>query len=336
MNRQELQRIFEYFRSLRILIIGDVMVDSYVFGKVDRISPEAPVPVVRVTGKEKRLGGAANVARNIKALGATPILAGSLGNDADGDAFLRLMADEGMPVSGLLRTSRPTTVKTRIIGNKFQLLRVDDEQDHPAEQAEEEKIINHILGIIRNEKPDAVIFEDYDKGFISPKLIECVVEHCRASNIITAADPKSRNFLHYKKVDLFKPNLKEIREGLNCLVNPSENASVEAADALLRKKLDHKLSLITLSDQGLVLCDGNLFIRVPAEEIHIADVSGAGDTVISAATLCMVAGIDLKSLAQISNLAGAGVCEKVGVVPVNAAELFDKVLIALTDTVNNE
>jgi rfaE bifunctional protein kinase chain/domain len=335
MNRQELQRIFQHFRSLRILIVGDVMIDSYVFGKVDRISPEAPVPVVTVKRKEKRLGGAANVARNIKALGAIPILAGAVGKDLDGDVFMDLMSQEGMSVSGLIRTERPTTVKTRIIGNKFQLMRVDEEDDRETTEFEEKSISQHIHQLIKTEKPDAVIFEDYDKGFISRNLIEQVVEVCKAENIITAADPKSRNFLFYRKVDLFKPNLKEIKDGLFVDINPSDNASIASADKLLREKLNHHLSLITLSDQGLALTDGSQMIRIPSEEINIADVSGAGDTVISTAALCLVAGIDLQSLAQIANLAGAGVCEKVGVVPVNAAELLDKALIALTDSVNN-
>jgi rfaE bifunctional protein kinase chain/domain len=335
MNRQELQRIFEHFRSLKILIIGDVMVDSYVFGKVDRISPEAPVPVVTVKRKEKRLGGAANVARNIKALGATPILAGAIGNDLDGDVFIELMSQEGLSVAGLLRTKRPTTVKTRIIGNKFQLMRVDEEEDHPAGETEESIIAKHIHHLIKNEKPDAVIFEDYDKGFISRNLIEQVVEICKVENILTAADPKSRNFLFFRKVDLFKPNLKEIKDGLVIQIDPVDEKSIASADKMLREHLHHRLSLITLSDHGLALTDGVQMIKVPAEEINIADVSGAGDTVISIATLCLVAGIDLHSLAQISNLAGASVCEKVGVVPINAAELLDKALIALTDSVNN-
>ncbi|MEZ5173393.1 MAG: bifunctional ADP-heptose synthase [Bacteroidia bacterium] len=336
MNRQELQRIFEHFRSLKIVIIGDVMVDSYVFGRVDRISPEAPVPVVKVTGKENRLGGAANVARNIRALGATPILVGAIGNDRDGDNFVNLMTQEGMSVAGLIRTERHTTVKTRIIGNKHQLLRVDEEDEYPAKAEEEQKIIAHVNKIIDGETPDAIIFEDYDKGFIFRNLIEQVVEISRSKNIVTAADPKARNFHFFRKVDLFKPNLKEIREGLAIHVNPADNESVIQADKKLREILNHRLSLITLSDHGLALCSNDELIRVPAEEIHIADVSGAGDTVISTATLCLVSGIDMQSLAQIANLAGAEVCEKVGVVPVNASELLDKALIALTDSVNNE
>ncbi len=336
MNRQELQRIFQHFKALKVLIIGDVMVDSYIFGKVERISPEAPVPVVQVIKKEKRLGGAANVARNIKALGAQPILAGSIGNDRDGDDFMQMLTDEGLSISGMVRLDRPTTVKTRIIGNKHQLLRVDEELDTAMSDSQGVQVKESILKILQKEAPDAVIFEDYDKGLIDERLIYEVVTFCKANNILVAADPKSKNFAGYKHVDLFKPNLKEIKEGLKQDIDATSNDSLINADNYLRTKLMHNISLITLSEHGLVITDGKEFFRIPAEEINIADVSGAGDTVISAATLCFVSGIDLKSIAQIANLAGASVCERVGVVPVNAGELLDNALIALTDSVNNE
>ncbi|MEX1188059.1 MAG: bifunctional ADP-heptose synthase [Bacteroidia bacterium] len=336
MNRQELQRIFQHFKSLKVLIIGDVMVDSYIFGKVERISPEAPVPVVHVISKEKRLGGAANVARNIKALGATPILSGTIGKDKDGDEFLLMLADEGLSISGMIRLDRPTTVKTRIIGNKHQLLRVDEEVESPLNKAEATHFNDFVLNLLKKEQPNAVIFEDYDKGLIDENLISSVVKYCSENKIQVAADPKSKNFMHYKGVDLFKPNLKEINEGLKTEVDASSDESIKQADQALRQQLKHSLSLITLSEHGLVLTNGQEYYRIPAEEINIADVSGAGDTVISTATLCLVSGIDPKSIAQISNLAGASVCERVGVVPVNASELFDNALIALTDSVNNE
>jgi rfaE bifunctional protein kinase chain/domain len=336
MNRQELQRIFSYFKSLKVLIIGDVMLDHYIFGSVDRISPEAPVPVVKVTSKDDRLGGAANVARNIKALGAQPILAGVIGNDVSGDKFIGILSEEGLSIAGMQRVNRPTTVKTRVIGNKHQLLRIDEELDSQYLSEERKIVTEGILSTLKKEQPDAVIFEDYDKGLIDENLIEKVVDYCKEQKIIVAADPKANNFMNFKAVDLFKPNLKEIREGLKLAISPGDDDSLRNADHLLREKLRHTYSLITLSEHGLLLSDGEEFIRIPAEEINIADVSGAGDTVISTATLCLVAGINLKSIAQISNLAGASVCERVGVVPVNSSELFDSALIALTDSVNNE
>jgi D-glycero-beta-D-manno-heptose-7-phosphate kinase len=336
MNRQELQRLFENFQLMKVLIIGDVMVDSYIFGKVDRISPEAPVPVVNVQRKESRPGGAANVARNIKALGATPILAGCIGKDRDGDELMRMLSAEGLSTEGMIKLDRPTTVKSRIIGNHHQLLRIDDESEEDLQSQEAEIVEKKIMQLLAEVKFDAVIFEDYDKGLISDSLIKAVVEYCNNQSIIVTADPKKRNFLSYFGVDLFKPNLKEIREGLKISVNPASDESLRIADEQLRFKLNHRYSLITLSEHGLIYCNGHDLVRIPAEEIHIADVSGAGDTVISAATLCLAAGLDMKSTAAIANLAGASVCERVGVVPVDASELFDSALIALTESINNE
>jgi rfaE bifunctional protein kinase chain/domain len=336
MNRQELQRLFEHFKTMKVLIIGDVMVDSYIFGKVDRISPEAPVPVVNVQRKESRPGGAANVARNIQALGALPVLAGCIGNDRDGEELLQILASEGLSTEGMMKLNRPTTVKSRIIGNHHQLLRIDEEFEAPLTALEADLVEKRILQLLEIGNFKAVIFEDYDKGLISESLIKSVVEYCKTHQIIVTADPKKRNFLAYHGVDLFKPNLKEIREGLKILIDPASDESIKQADILLRSNLNHRYSLITLSEHGLVYSNAHEFVRIPAEEIHIADVSGAGDTVISIATLCLVSGIDMKSAAQISNLAGASVCERVGVVPVDATDLFDNALIALTDSTNNE
>lgn len=336
MNRQELQRLFENFQSMKVLIIGDVMVDSYIFGKVDRISPEAPVPVVNVQRKESRPGGAANVARNIKALGAIPILAGCIGNDRDGDELMRILSAEGLSTIGITILDRPTTVKSRIIGNNHQLLRIDEESEEDLQTHEARLVEENILKLLSEMKFNAVIFEDYDKGLISESLIKSVVEYCNKHGIVVTADPKKRNFLSYFGVDLFKPNLKEIREGLKISVNPASDESLRLADEQLRLKLNHRFSLITLSEHGLVYSNGHEMVKIPAEEINIADVSGAGDTVISAATLCLAAGLDMNSTAAIANLAGASVCERVGVVPVDASELFDNALIALTDSINNE
>lgn len=336
MNRQELQRIFEQFQHMRVLVIGDVMTDSYVFGRVDRISPEAPVPVVTVNRRESRPGGAANVAINVKALGASAVLAGVIGFDQAGDEFLELVKQEGIGVEGIIRANRPTTVKTRIIGNQHQLIRMDEESDAPLETDTANKLKQNLLKLIRDVKFDAVIFEDYDKGMLDSELISSIVSLCKELAIPVSADPKKRNFLHYQNVDLFKPNLKELREGLKTDVDPSSRNSLLEADRLLRSKLNHRLSLITLSEYGLIITAEDESCQIPAEEIQIADVSGAGDTVISAATLCLAAGADLKSIAQISNLAGASVCERVGVVPVDVTYLFDSALIALTEPQNNE
>ena len=189
------------------------MIDSYYFGKVDRISPEAPVPVVAVEKKENRLGGAANVALNIQALGATPVLCSVIGNDSDSILFDELLSQSSLSNAGIIKSEgRITTVKTRVIGNKHQVLRVDSENDSPLSSNETRQLFEKTASLIETSKIDVVIFEDYDKGVITAELIEQVVSFCNKKNIPTTVDPKKRNFSAYQNVTLFKPNLKELKE----------------------------------------------------------------------------------------------------------------------------
>ena len=322
MNKEELLRIFDCFTQQRVLIIGDVMVDSYIWGKVDRISPEAPVPVVAVQRKENRLGGAANVALNVKALGANSVLAAVIGNDIEGDAFLKLLDQEGLTSEGIMRLDRPTTVKTRVLGNQHQLLRLDAEDDSELSTSDSIVFIERIVKLLRSERFDVIIFEDYDKGIISQNLIETVVSIAKELNILVAVDPKKRNFLSYKNVDLFKPNLKEIKEGLKMDIDPKSLDSLITADRMLRSELNHTWSLITLSEHGMFASNGTEQSQTPSRPIIISDVSGAGDTVISTAALCLSAGADIETSTFLANLAGASVCEKPGVVSVDAAFLL--------------
>jgi rfaE bifunctional protein kinase chain/domain len=322
MNKEELLRIFDSFNTKRVLIIGDVMVDSYIWGKVDRISPEAPVPVVAVQRKENRLGGAANVALNVKALGANSVLAAVIGNDLEGDTFLKLLDQEGLSSEGIMRFDRPTTVKTRVLGNQHQLLRIDAEDDSELATSDSIVFIERIVKLLRSERFDVIIFEDYDKGLISKNLIESVVSIAKELNILVAVDPKKRNFLSYKNVNLFKPNLKEIKEGLKMDVDPKSLDSLMAADNKLREELNHTWSLITLSEHGMFASNGTEQSQTPSRPIIISDVSGAGDTVISTAALCLSAGADIETSTFLANLAGASVCEKPGVVSVDAAFLL--------------
>jgi rfaE bifunctional protein kinase chain/domain len=322
MNKEELLRIFDSFNKKRVLIIGDVMVDSYIWGKVDRISPEAPVPVVAVQRKENRLGGAANVALNVKALGANSVLTAVIGNDLEGDTFLKLLDQEGLSSEGIMRLDRPTTVKTRVLGNQHQLLRIDAEDDSELSTSDSIVFIERIVKLLRSERFDVIIFEDYDKGLISKNLIESVVSIAKELNILVAVDPKKRNFLSYKNVNLFKPNLKEIKEGLKMDVDPKSLDSLMAADNKLREELNHTWSLITLSEHGMFASNGTEQSQTPSRPIIISDVSGAGDTVISTAALCLSAGADIETSTFLANLAGASVCEKPGVVSVDAAFLL--------------
>lgn len=317
--------IFEKFSSLNILIIGDVMIDSYVWGKAERISPEAPVPVVRTQEKENRLGGAANVALNVQSLGATPIICSVVGDDAEGAEFFSLLDAHKLPRNGILTLNgRPTTVKTRIIADNQQIVRVDTETDRPLEEELSRRVLQRISQIITETRIDAIIFEDYDKGLISEELITALVGLAREKKIITVVDPKKRNFLFYKGVTLFKPNLKELREGLETGIDPANLDQVENAVSMIKNLLDAGSIMLTLSEHGVYISSERGNRLIPAHVRNIADVSGAGDTVIATAALCLASGLDEHQTAAISNLAGGLVCEHTGVVPVDKKQLLEE------------
>lgn len=332
LTKAALNQLFKDFNKLNVLIIGDVMIDAYYFGKVDRISPEAPVPIVAVEKKEERLGGAANVALNVQALGANAILCAAIGTDEAGKDVEKLLKNAVLSSEGILKiNNRVTTVKTRIIGNKHQLLRVDSEIDTNLTTTESEKLFQRIKKIINSKKIDVVIFEDYDKGVITPNLITKVVDFCNENNIPTSVDPKKRNFLSYQNVTLFKPNIKELKEGLNIEIDASKGNELKKAIQLLNKALNNKITLITLSEKGIYSYTKNEQIHISAYLRNIADVSGAGDTVISVASLCLALQQDETTIAKIANLAGGLVCEKVGVVPIDKKLLLAESINKLTE-----
>ena len=319
----DINAVFKKFNSLNVLIIGDVMMDCYLWGKVERISPEAPVPIVSVIKKENRLGGAANVALNIQSLGANPILCAVIGDDIEGETFLSLLETQNLSNVGIVKApSRPTTVKTRVIGGKQQIVRLDSETDKVVSIETTQEILDRIFKIIDTTQIDAIIFEDYDKGLITESLIEKVVDHANKKNIITAVDPKKRNFLSYKNVTLFKPNLKELREGIKQDVNARNPAELTSAVAFLQYELNAELVMVTLSELGVYISSKEENQTIPAHIRDIADVSGAGDTVIATTTLCLAAGLNAFETAAIANLAGGLVCEQVGVVSINKASLL--------------
>lgn len=332
MNKNEIINLFKNFSQLNVLIIGDVMMDSYFFGKVDRISPEAPVPIVSVEKKDNRLGGAANVALNIKALGANPILCAVIGNDEDGKKFNSLLKKEKLSSTGIVTSGeRITTVKTRIIGNKHQVLRVDSENNHPLSKKEYTQLFKSISNVINTIKIDVVIFQDYDKGVITKQLIAEVVKLCNKNNIPTAVDPKKTNFNFYKNVTLFKPNLKELREGLNIDISPSNNKAIEMAIDQLNVALKNKITFITLSEHGVFIKNKSKKKHISAHIRNIADVSGAGDTVISVASLCLALNQPIDTIAELANLAGGLVCEDIGVVPIDKNQLLSEAIANLID-----
>lgn len=313
----QLNQLFNSFDQLRILIIGDVMIDAYYWGKVERISPEAPVPIVAVEKKEARLGGAANVALNIQSLGATPILCSIVGNDEEGKEFIQLLEDNQQTQEGILSSSnRRTTKKTRIIGGNHQMLRIDAEDTHELDSEEETLFFERIREIVETSSVHAIIFEDYDKGTITPSLIKKVVDLAQTNDIPTTVDPKKRNFTAYKNVSLFKPNLKELKEGLKIEFNHKQATELEGAIHQLEQLLNNTTTLITLSELGVFIKSDQTKHHISAHRRDITDVSGAGDTVISVATLCLALKQAPELIAELSNLAGGLVCENVGVVPI--------------------
>ncbi len=318
--------LFEQFKNKNILVIGDVMLDSYVLGKVNRISPEAPVPIISLDKTENRIGGAGNVALNLKYLGANPIIASVIGEDAEGKTLSALFDKREIATDGLIVSSkRKTTVKTRVISSKQQLLRIDSEDTHPLNPSHEKELLSKIESLLK-EHIDAVILEDYDKGVLGSNSIQKIISMSQDMDIPITADPKKDNFQKFSGLTLFKPNLKELKEGLNREFSfDTERKKFEDAVANLRQNIPHQISLITLSEHGIYVCDDAQSFHIAAHKREITDVSGAGDTVIAVATLCLVAGSSISEIAEIANIAGGMVCEKPGVVSIHVTDLKDEV-----------
>lgn len=318
---EALKKVFDSFNDLNVLIIGDVMVDSYVWGSVTRISPEAPVPVLKVEKKEDRLGGAANVALNVQALGATPLLCAVIGNDLEGDQFrkrlkIRDIEDTGIIVSG----SRPTTSKTRVISGHQHIVRIDSETEENISKDDRIKLLENIERL--SAKSDAIIFEDYDKGLIDHDLITKTLDIAKRNGIPIIVDPKKKNFFSYSGVSLFKPNLKELLDGLNIEINKKQLNEVRNAAVQLQGKMEGSDILLTLSELGIMYLNGDKSHHFEAHLREIADVSGAGDTVVSIAAMCKALSLPPEFISELSNLGGGLVCEHMGVVPVEKEVLF--------------
>ena len=240
MNSTELKKIFDSFNKLNVLIVGDLMLDVYYWGDVSRISPEAPVPIVAVSKKESRMGGAGNVAINIQAMGATPILCSVIGNDSNGEKLVKILKEKKLPTEGILVSKdRPTTTKTRIISNNHHIVRIDDETEEYIGEAQTKNLLEQIEKFIEAGKTDVIIFEDYDKGVISPALIKKIIALAKNKNIPTVVDPKKRNFTDYNEVTLFKPNLKELKEGLKIDVQADDFKQVRGCYRTTKKKSEN-------------------------------------------------------------------------------------------------
>ena len=315
--------LFQVFNDKKVLIVGDAMIDAYMWGEVNRMSPEAPVPVVEIKKHENRLGGAANVALNLKALGANPILCSVVGTGNRGIIFEKLMEESNLSIAGILSTDkRKTTIKTRVIAENKHQLRIDEEETYPIVQAKEflkltESLMNDI---------DVIILQDYNKGVLIPEVIEGVIATANAKGIPTIVDPKKLNFNSYKNCTIFKPNLAEIKAGMKINFDASNISEIEKATEKLRKELSAKGVLLTLSEKGICVNSEKEFKHTPAFKRNIIDVSGAGDTVISVASLCLASNMDYTDLSVLSTLAGGIVCEEVGVVPINKEKLLTQAL----------
>lgn len=314
------QLLTEKFAEKRILILGDIMLDRYLYGSVTRISPEAPVPVMDLQSVDNRLGGAGNVALNLKALGCEPILCGLVGNDDEGKFISNALSENELLTSGLIWSEkRRTTLKTRVIAHGQHLLRVDREDRHPLD-TNEMKGVKHFIENTLHQGVDAFVFQDYNKGLLNDELIRWCIALCREMGVPTLVDPKKDHLEAYKGVTLFKPNLKEVNELLGSKVTV-DLESLKMATARLRETLDQQFTLITLSQHGLFIEERGIGFIEPTLARNIVDVCGAGDTVLSIAAAGIAAGMDMKTIAMLSNLAGGQVCEKVGAVPVDIGKL---------------
>jgi rfaE bifunctional protein kinase chain/domain len=306
---------------MQVLVVGDVMLDRYLIGHAARISPEAPVPVVDLEATEDRLGGAANVALNLRALGATVHLCSVVGMDADGEIFRSLLDRHELPADGLLSSGeRVTTVKTRVIASHQQLLRLDREHRHDLPAAESASLLGSLRRLLDRHAVQVILLQDYNKGVLTAGTIRTVMEEASRRQIPTAIDPKRHNFWEYREATLFKPNLKEVRDSVPMRVE-LQVESLWQASQYIRRQLANRYTMITLSEKGIFIDDSEQSGILATHPRNVADVSGAGDTVISVAALGLAQDLDLPTIAQLANLAGGQVCEKVGVVPVDPDQL---------------
>ncbi len=324
------EQLFTGFQSIRVAILGDVMLDTYWWGSVDRISPEAPVPVVALKNKELRVGGAANVALNTASLGAKTTMISIVGADTDGEQLLQLLKDKHIDTSYIRSVSnRVTTNKTRIMSRNQQMMRLDAEITTDIDEATEDMLIEQVKHCLEEQQPQVLIFEDYNKGVITERIIQTVTALCRERNVIIAVDPKKKNFLSYKDVTIFKPNLKEVKEGLNLSVDHIDLSSLQQIHQRLQQHLHHQISLITLSEKGVFYQDETSHKIIPTHIRNIADVSGAGDTVIAVTSLCYAATRDMHLAAEMANIAGGLVCEQVGTAAIDRDKLLQECEILL-------
>lgn len=326
MDHTSFINLFEGFTTTKIGVVGDIMLDTYWWGGVDRISPEAPVPIVSLQRKETRVGGAANVALNLRALGALTTVFAVIGNDLEGKDLKGLLEAEKIDTSYIhTSASRVTTNKVRIMGRNQQMMRLDHENTHDINAEESKALLDHFYAYVEKEQPALIILEDYNKGVLTAEIIESIIAHCNQKGIPTAVDPKHKNFLAYKNCTLFKPNLKEVKEGLKIEIPKVDLANMQQVHTALHAALNHRISFITLSEHGVYFAQEGKQELIPTHIRNIADVSGAGDTVIAVASLVYAYSKDMALAAEMANIAGGLVCELVGTAPIDKMVLAKEV-----------
>ncbi|MGQ0738531.1 MAG: bifunctional heptose 7-phosphate kinase/heptose 1-phosphate adenyltransferase [Bacteroidota bacterium] len=327
----DFKKLFDSFSSLRTGVIGDVMLDTYMWGRVERISPEAPVPVVSLSKKEYRIGGAGNVALNCQSLGAVVTILSVTGDDTDGMLLTELFDSNNIDTGYLVKSNtRKTTSKTRIISRNQQMMRLDDEMTEALADNDSNRLLEKVSNYISKEDPDIIIFEDYNKGVLTEKIIREVINLCKKAGVLTAVDPKRKNFFTYQHADIFKPNLKEVKEALNLLADEINHPLLKNIHGELQQQLDHSISFITLSEKGVFYQQDGKSAVIPSHLRNIADVSGAGDTVIAVASLVYAATKNVHLMAEVANIAGGLVCEEVGTVSVSKEKLLHECELLLS------
>ena len=324
LSENRIKELKDNFEGKRIAIIGDMMLDGYFWGDVKRISPEAPVPVLEVEEEFFRFGGAANVALNISTLGGIPIPIGVIGDDNNGAIFSSLLNDSKISDNGIIiDDTRPTTTKTRVIADSQHVVRIDKESKEYLNSKMEGKIFDYVKKNIND--LDGIILQDYNKGVLTELLITKIVNESNEMNKLITVDPKFENFWSYKNVTVFKPNRKEVEEKLGLKITSSEDVSF--AGSKLLEKLNVQYVLLTLGEEGIAVFEkGKEEKRMPTKARKVADVSGAGDTVISTLTLSLAAGADILEASYLANYAGGIVCGEVGIVPVDKEKLFTTII----------
>ncbi len=323
-SNERLLSLKKHFDGKKIAVIGDMMLDGYYWGDVKRISPEAPVPVLEVENEFFRFGGAANCALNLLKLGAVAVPIGIIGYDSNGSIFKSLLQENGIEDDGIITDDeRPTTTKTRVIANSQHVVRIDKESKNYLGKATENKILDFLKS--KSKELNGIILQDYNKGVLTPSLIYNIIEFANKNNILITVDPKFDNFFMYKNVNVFKPNRKETENVFGIRIR-SEEEVILAGESLL-EKLKAKHILLTLGEDGLAVFSKEEKIkRMPTKARKVADVSGAGDTVISTLTLAMAAGANIYEACYLSNYAAGIVCGEVGIVPIEKELLFETIL----------